>query len=403
MKYLLRVFDTSGSVQTLRVDSDSVASATALARARGLRVVSVRADVRGQRCRVGWSVMPTLPGTGFNVELFARELAALLEAGVGVVDALRTLGGNERREASAVVYRDLLRQLEEGQSLSAALEHASHVFPPVLVACVKASEQTGGLADSLTRYSRNSALLHELRGRVVSAAIYPSVLLLVGAAVVLFLLGFVVPRFATLLEHSGRELPLLSQLLMAWGGMVHAHGTGLALSLAVVSVTAVLALRRPAARNWIADRMLALPGIGQHFRVFRQSQFFRTTAMLVDGGIPAVRAFDLACGLVGRVDQAAVAVAMQQVRNGARMSDAFQQAGLANAITYRLLTVAEKTGGLGPVLDRIAAFQEAQVSRTIDLISRLIEPAMMIVIGVVIGGIVVLMYMPIFEIASSIQ
>ncbi|MFP3569659.1 type II secretion system F family protein [Paraburkholderia sp. SIMBA_030] len=400
MKYLLRVFDTSGSVQTLRVDCDSSAAATALARSRGLRVVSVRADARGARRRAGWSAMP---GSRFNVELFARELAALLEAGVGVVDALRTLGGNERREASAVVYRDLLRQLEEGQSLSAALEHASHVFPPVLVACVKASEQTGGLADSLTRYSRNSALLHELRGRVVSAAIYPSVLLLVGAAVVLFLLGFVVPRFATLLEHSGRELPLLSQLLMAWGGMVHAHGTELVAGLAVLTVTTVLALRRPAARNWIADRMLALPGIGQHFRVFRQSQFFRTTAMLVDGGIPAVRAFDLARGLVSRADQVAVAAAMQQVRNGTKMSDAFQQTGLANAITYRLLTVAEKTGGLGPVLDRIAAFQEAQVSRTIDLISRLIEPAMMIFIGVVIGGIVVLMYMPIFEIASSIQ
>ncbi|OXI88144.1 general secretion pathway protein GspF [Burkholderia sp. AU33423] len=400
MKFVLRVFDTNGLVQTLRVDSDSPASATALARARGLRVVSVNADARRQRRGTGRLGMP---GGRFDVEMFARELAALLDAGVGVVDALRTLGGNVRREASAQVYRDLLRRLEEGLSLSAALEHASHIFPPVLVACVKASEQTGGLAGSLTRYSRNSATLHELRGRVVSAAIYPTVLLFVGAAVVLFLLGFVVPRFATLLEHSGRELPLMSRLLMAWGAMVHAHGTGLGIGLAVLAVVTGIALRRPSLRIWIADRLLALPGIGQHFRVFRQSQFYRTTAMLVDGGIPAVRAFDLARGLVGRADQAALAGALQQVRNGARISDAFQQAGLANAIGYRLLTVAEKTGGLGPVLDRIAAFQEAQVSRTIDLISRLIEPVMMIVIGVVIGGIVVLMYLPIFEIASSIQ
>ena len=400
MKYVLRVFDTNGSVQTLRIDSETPTAATALARSRGLRVVSVRADGGRRRQRAN---RLGIPGARFNVELFARELAALLDAGVGVVDALRTLGGNERRETSAQVYRDLLRQLEEGHSLSAALEHASHVFPLVLVACVKASEQTGGLADSLTRYSRNSATLHELRARVVSAAIYPTVLLFVGAAVVLFLLGFVVPRFASLLEHSGRELPLLSRMLMAWGGLVHAHGSGLSLSVAVLAVASGFALRRPFVRNWIADRMLALPGIGQHFRVFRQSQFYRTTAMLVDGGIPAVKAFDLAQGLVGRADQAALAGALHQVRNGAKVSDAFQEAGLANAIAYRLLTVAEKTGGLGPVLDRIAAFQEAQVSRTIDLISRLIEPAMMIFIGVVIGGIVVLMYMPIFEIASSIQ
>jgi general secretion pathway protein F len=400
VKYVLRVFDTNGSVQTLRIDSETPTAATALARSRGLRVVSVRADGGRRRQRAN---RLGIPGARFNVELFARELAALLDAGVGVVDALRTLGGNERRETSAQVYRDLLRQLEEGQSLSAALEHASHIFPLVLVACVKASEQTGGLADSLTRYSRNSATLHELRARVVSAAIYPTVLLFVGAAVVLFLLGFVVPRFASLLEHSGRELPLLSRMLMAWGGMVHAHGSGLSVGVAVLAVATGFALRRRFVRNWIADRMLALPGIGQHFRVFRQSQFYRTTAMLVDGGIPAVKAFDLARGLVGRADQTALAGALQQVRNGAKVSDAFQEAGLANAIAYRLLTVAEKTGGLGPVLDRIAAFQEAQVSRTIDLISRLIEPAMMIFIGVVIGGIVVLMYMPIFEIASSIQ
>ncbi|MCC8400747.1 type II secretion system F family protein [Paraburkholderia sp. MMS20-SJTN17] len=400
MKYVLRVFDTHGSVQTVRVESDSTTAAAAIARARGWRVVSVRGERAAARMRLR---APAIARGKFNVELFARELAALLAAGVGVVDALRTLASNERREGSAAVYRGLLRRLEEGQSLSAALEQASDVFPPVLVACVKASEQTGGLADSLTRYSRNSAMLHELRGRVVSAAIYPTVLLVVGAVVVIFLLGFVVPRFATLLEHSGRELPLLSQWLIAWGGMVHAHGRELAVAFAVLVLAAAIMLRRPSAREWIADRILALPGVGQYVRVFRQSQFYRTTAMLVDGGIPALRAFDLARGLVGRSDQAALGRALDQVRNGAKISDAFQQVSLADAITYRLLTVAEKTGGLGPVLDRIAAFQEAQVARAIDLISRLIEPAMMIFIGVVIGGIVVLMYMPIFEIASSVQ
>ncbi|RQH05477.1 type II secretion system F family protein [Paraburkholderia dinghuensis] len=395
MKYLLHGFDASGELQKLRIDCDTPRAAEALARSRGLRIVSVRPVRRA---------MPGLRPRAFrfDVDLFARELAALLDAGVGVIEALRTLGGNERRDASAAVYRDLLKYLEEGHSLSAALEHAGSVFPPVLVACVKASEQTGGLADSLARYSRNSAMLRELRSRVVSAAIYPSVLLLVGACVVLFLLGFVVPRFATLLEHSGHELPFLSRVLMAWGVVVHAHGTALAVGTVVCIIAAVVALRRPATRDWIVDRLVTLPGIGPHFHVFCQSQFFRTAAMLVDGGIPAVRAFELARGLVGRADRAALAEAMQRIRNGTRMSEAFQQTGLASAITYRLLTVAEKTGALGPVLDRIAGFQEAQVSRTIDFVSRLVEPVMMIVIGVVIGGIVVLMYMPIFEIASSI-
>ncbi|MDB5788829.1 type II secretion system F family protein [Caballeronia mineralivorans] len=400
MKYVLRVFDTRGLVQTIRIDGESLAGASALAQARGLRVISVRADAARKRAGAAWR---SLPGAKFDVDLFARELAALLDAGVGVIDALRTLGWNERREASAKIYRDLLRQLEEGHPLSAALERSGRAFPVVLIACIKASEQTGGLADSLKRYSRNSATLKALRSRVVSAAIYPMVLLVVGAAVVLFLLAFVVPRFAALLEHSGRELPLMSRWLMAWGALVHEHGAGLATGSAVALSGVILALRRKAVRDWIADRILAMPGIGQHFRIYRQSQFFRTCAMLVDGGIPVVQAFELARGLISRANRDALALAMKDVRNGGKISDAFRNCGLANAITYRLLTVAEKTGSLGPVLDKIAAFQEAHVSRAIDLLARLIEPLMMILIGVVIGGIVVLMYMPIFELASSIQ
>ncbi|GAB3626144.1 Type II secretion system protein F [Pandoraea terrae] len=400
MKYLLRVFDAGGQMQTIRIEGDSSASATADAQSRGLRVISVAAESAGKRRR---AVGSALPGLKFNVDLFARELAALLDAGVGVIDALRTLGGNERREASARIYRELLRRLEEGHALSTAIEYASPVFPPVLVACVKASEQTGGLAESLRRYSHNSATMQTLRSRVVAAAIYPSVLLAVGSAVVLFLLTFLVPRFATLLERGGRDLPLMSRWLMAWGGLVHAHGIELAVGFAVTVVTVILVLQRPAARHWMVDRLLALPGIGAHFRVYRQSQFFRTSAMLVDGGIPALQAFDLARGLVSRADRAALAAAMDDIRNGGKISESFQERGLANPITYRLLTVAEKTGGLGPVLDKIAAFQEAHLSRAIDLISRLIEPAMMIFIGIVIGGIVVLMYLPIFELASSVQ
>ncbi|MHA6910250.1 type II secretion system F family protein [Ralstonia pseudosolanacearum] len=400
MKYLLRVFDSGGLVQTVCIEGDTPAGATAAARARGWKVIAVRSGGARGRHRIRGTV---LGGTAFDVELFARELAALLDAGVSVIDALRTLGSNERREASAAVYRDLLRRLEEGHALSAALELADNVFPPVLVACVKASEQTGGLAASLKRYSQNSATLQALRARVVSASIYPAVLLAVGASVAVFLLAFVVPRFAGLLEHSGRELPMLSQWLMAWGAMVHAHGQGLAVGFALCVLAGIGALRRQATRSWATDRLLSLPGVGEHFRVYRQAQFFRTSAMLVDGGIPAVQAFDLACGLVSRADRAALASAMERIRNGGRMSDAFLDSRLADPITYRLLTVAEKTGGLGPVLDKIAAFQEAHVSRAIDLTSRLVEPAMMMVIGVVIGGIVVLMYLPIFQLASSVQ
>src|SRR5260370_31487059 len=168
------------------------------------------------------------------------------------------------------------------------------------------------------------------------------VLLVVGAAVVLFLLAFVVPRFAALLEHSGRELPLMSRWLMAWGSLVHEHGSGLATGSAVALTGVILALRRAAVRDWIADRILAMPGIGQHFRIYRQSQFFRTCAMLVDGGIPVVQAFELARGLIGRANRDALAVAMKDVRNGGKICAGVPQAGLRKHIHKRPLPVREK-------------------------------------------------------------
>lgn len=399
MKYQLRVINNGREVQTLSLDSDSVAGATAQAEARGLRVVSVKAARRSSPRLAFAAARPVK----FDAGLFAQELAALLEAGVGVIDALRTMRGNDARAGAGRVYQTLLRQLDEGQALSTALEQAGDLFPAVLVACVKASEQTGDLATSLRRFSHNQASLQQLRARVAAAAIYPAVLLVTGTAVVFFLLAFVVPRFASLLEQTGRDLPLLSQWLMAWGRMVHAHGTGLAASAGVAFLAAVLVLRRPAARQYILDRLLALPGIGVHVRIYRQAQFFRTAAMLVDGGIPAIQAFELAGGLVSRSDAGPLRAALQSIRNGGRISDAFEQQGLAGPITWRLLTVAEKSGRLGPVLDKVAGFQEAHVARAIELVSRLVEPCMMIAIGVVIGGIIVLMYMPIFELASSLQ
>jgi general secretion pathway protein F len=143
--------------------------------------------------------------------------------------------------------------------------------------------------------------------------------------------------------------------------------------------------------------------IGPLIRIFRQAQFFRTASMLVGGGIPALRALTMCGALLTPEDQRALQAALASIAEGQSIGDAMAASGIADLVAQRMLEVASRTGKLAETLGRIATFQEGHLARSLDVAARLIEPALMIFIGLVIGGIVVLMYMPIFELASGLQ
>jgi general secretion pathway protein F len=242
-----------------------------------------------------------------------------------------------------------------------------------------------------------------LRDKVTGAAIYPMLLLAVGSVVVLFLLSVVVPKFATLIESAHRELPWTSALLMSWGRFAARNGwliAGAGLAMVAATAVGVRHLWRTGARaRWIE----ALPIIGPTVRQFRHAQMYRTTGMLVQGGIAAPRALQLSSELLGHEDQERLRRAITLVHEGRSMSQALELSQLGDPVATSMLTVAERTGALAQILERIAQFYETRLQRSIELTSRLFEPILMIFIGLVIGAIVVLMYLPIFDLASSIQ
>jgi general secretion pathway protein F len=213
----------------------------------------------------------------------------------------------------------------------------------------------------------------------------------------------VVPKFAVLIESTRRELPWTSQLLMSWGRLVAGHsaavGTVVLAGLAALFVAMRHVMRTGARARWIE----AVPLIGPTIRQFRHSQMYRTTGMLVKGGIAAPRALQLGANLLGDDDRKRLALAVTLIHEGRSMSSALQEARLADPVATSMLAVAERTGALAEILERIAGFHESRLQRSIELTSRLFEPLLMIVIGLVIGAIVVLMYLPIFDLASSLQ
>jgi general secretion pathway protein F len=391
----------SGEVAAHRLSAGDAAEAASRARGRGWHVL---------RCEPASSATVTaapkrsggLRGKRWDSTRFAQEVAALISGGLSIPDAVGTLLRQETAMAHRARLENVLRAISEGSPFSAALERAGG-FPPLLVATVIASEQSGDLSTALERYAEHQVRVLAVRDRVVGASIYPALLLVVGLGVVFFLLAVVVPRFAVLIETTRAELPWSSQLLMRWGRLFASHSQAIFSVLGVLVIAAIWQWRQLQAAGFRKAWIDRLPFVGQLARQFRQAQFYRTVAMLLKGGIAAPRALTLGSSLLGESDGRQLAIAIGQIQAGQELGAALRSAGLADEIASSMLGVAQKTGSLADAAERIAIFYERNLQRSIEVGSRLFEPILMIFIGLVIGLIVVLMYMPIFDLASSLQ
>lgn len=336
-------------------------------------------------------------------EQFAHDLSLMLRSGLSLVESLRTLG---ERGNGADTIRGVLGALQHGETLSRAMQ-ATGAFGVPLLACARASELTGDLGDSLQRFAANAARLRALRSRLVSACVYPALLIGVTFLVVLFLLVYVVPRFALVLDNAAQEVAPLSRLLIEIGKTLHGvQGpiwAGLAVALALGGWVVWREARAGQLSGWLLQQAVRLPWMRPYVRSFGLSQLARSGAMLIRSGIPALKALGMCRDLVARADREALDRALAAAATGMPLAQALHEAGLLDALTWRVLRVSEATGQLHAALDRVADVHDTQLERGLERLGRLIEPVLMLTIGTVVGGIVVLMYVPIFQMASSIR
>jgi general secretion pathway protein F len=394
VQYEVRALNPAVGIVLLRVDAPDVDAATRQVREQGAVVLSARA-LGLSIARRRWK------RSRFPVLQFSQELAALLQAGLSLPETLDVMMEKEHRADVKAVLAALHVPLMEGRSFSQALAERPQDFPPLFIATIQASERTGDISESLLRYIDYHERLDIVRKTIVAAAIYPLVLLGVGLLVVLFLLGYVVPRFSAIYAEGGRDLPWLSRLLLQWGTAINEHGSLVAgFTVALVAATAVFF--RPLIRS--ARRAIArVPAIGSRLSTYHLARLYRTVSMLLKGGTPIVPALEMVSGLLPIDMRSALALAIARLREGVAISDALREAGLTTAIANRMLKVGERSGDMARMMDRIAAFHDEELGRWTVWFTKLLEPLLMAVIGVVIGGIVVLMYMPIFELAGSLQ
>jgi general secretion pathway protein F len=390
MRYRVRTVGADAAVVEMELEAGSEAEARSLAAARGLPVLSLRRIGRG-RARSALSLL-----------FFNQELLALLRAGIPLAESLEALAEKENRAGVRAVLKDLHASLSEGRSFSGALAAAPHAFPDLYIAIIRASERTSDLERALERYIAYQQQVDMLRGKLIGAAIYPVLLLGVGGLVVLFLLGYVVPRFAHLFEDFSGELPLLSRWLLQWGHAVQDHALALGVG-ALLLVAALVGAARTAALRAAAGRFLwRAPFIGERLRVFQLARFYRTLGMLLSGGIPAVTALGMVSGLLSLVLQGRLQLAIELIREGRGFTATLTKCGLTTRVAEHMLLVGERAGNLGEMITRAAEFHEDYTAREVEWLTQLFGPVLMLFIGCAIGFIVVLMYLPIFQLAEVI-
>jgi general secretion pathway protein F len=394
MRYRVKTLRPGSGVATLTVEALDESEITSRLQREGAQVISITAERGG---------MLAARRARFPLLLFTQELIALLDAGLTLTEALETLAEKESRPESRQLIDRLINTMREGRPFSAALAAQAEIFPPLYAATVRAAESTGDLSPALARYVGYQNQIDTVKKKVLSASIYPMLLVGVGTLVIGFLLAYVVPRFATVYADSGRDLPWMSQMLLNWGEMVEAHGGMIALGVSGTIAAVVLALAQPATRAALTRLAWRTPAIGEHLRTFELTRFYRSLGMLLVGGIPIVPALGMVSSLLSAHLRAGASTAADAMRRGESISAAFALGDLTTPVAARLLRVGEKSGRMGEMMERIAIFHDEEMARWVDWFTRLFEPLLMVFIGLTIGLIVVLLYMPIFDLADTIQ
>jgi general secretion pathway protein F len=393
-RYRARIFSPEKGLLIEERASSSLGVLNAQIESEGLTLISAELVDKGAM-RGGRGHFPLL--------VFCQQLSSLLDAGLQLVVAVDTLAGNERDSGHRLVLQKLRASLHSGLSFSQSLAVYPEIFPPLFHASIEASEQTGGVASALKRFVAYEGQFQALRSRLIGALIYPALLLSLGGLVVAFLLSYVVPRFSVVFADRLQEMPYLSRAIVMLGlSIAENPWVSLGLSSAALIGLFVLGIH-PVVRSWMIGVATEMPWLGQRIQAFELVRMYRSLGMLLQGGIPAVRSLQMISPIVPLRSRKRIFDVIQAVSEGRPISEAMRSGGFTTLVSERLLAVGESSGNMGEMLERASDFLDAELERSVDRAVRLLEPIMMVIMGGVIGGIVMLMYLPIFELAESVK
>lgn len=401
MEFRCRLATASGQITEGTYVADSESALRRELEDKGLYVLDVKS--------AGGGLAVLRRSRGGKIKLheflvFNQELATLLKAGMPLVQSLDILRRNIPNPTFKAVLDDVYDKVRSGTALSDAFEaHPRHVTP-IYTASLMAGERSGSLEQVLRRYVSYVQVISAVRRRVISALVYPAVLTLLSVGVVAIIVVRVVPEFSTFYAGFDAELPLATQVIVAVSNGVRSQILLILTLLVGLVVGGQWLLRQPEHRRRVDRLILRLPGLGGIARQFATSQLSRTLATLLGGGIPLVTALDVASRSVSNRHIAAqMADITRQVREGQPLSAAMSAKGEFPDVSVKMVEVGEATGALQDMLNAIADFYDEDIETKLSRFLLLIEPILLVVMGIVIAALLIALYLPVFQLSSALS
>ena len=374
---------------------------------KGLYVLAIQQAGRRALAGVHLPALPhrnKVPSREFLV--FNQELATLLKAGMPLVQSLDILRRRVTNPAFKRVVDDVYERVRAGSALSEAFEVHGGLFPGVYTASLLAGEKSGNLEQVLRRYVSYVKIVSNVKRKTISALVYPAILVLLSMAVVTIIVVKVVPEFSAFYNQFGKELPLSTRMIVAVSAFVTAYYyLILACGIAVAVASGFYGwLKQPGQRRQLDRLILRLPMIGPIAQKFSTSQGSRTLATLLGGGIPLVNALDVTSRSLSNQYMASEMVsAAQQVREGRSLAAAMLDSGVYPDVAIKMIEVGESTGALQEMLNSLSDFYDEEIDTNLSRFITVVEPALLVIMGIVIAGLLLSLCMPLFNLSSALS
>jgi len=371
---------------------------------------ALRADLRRQgiapsrirkqsgALRSGGKVKP------MDIAVFSRQLATMLGAGIPLVQGFEIVGAGHEKPAMQKLILDIKSDIEAGTSLHEALAKHPLYFDDLYINLVEAGEQAGALEGLLDKIASYKEKTEALKKKVKKALFYPAAVLAVAVLVTIILLIFVIPQFESLFKGFGADLPAFTQMVIDLSRFVQAEGIFIGAVIAgIVWVFFYFKKRSKKMREFLDRASLKVPVIGPILNKAAIARFARTLSTMFAAGVPLVEALESVAGATGNiVYENAVMRMRDEVATGQRLQRAMETTELFPNMVVQMIAVGEESGSLDTMAAKVATFYEAEVDNAVDAMSSLLEPLIMVILGVLVGGLVIAMYLPIFKLGSVV-
>ena len=340
-----------------------------------------------------------------DIAVFARQLATMLTAGIPMVQAFEIVASGVDKPSVRTLILAIKADIESGTSLHEALAKQPLYFDDLFVNLVRAGEQAGALDTLLDKIATYKEKSEAIKKKVKKALFYPASVLIVAFIVTTVLMIFVIPEFQKLFKGFGANLPAFTQFVINISNAVRHHGIWIALVIGAAAWVFMYFKKRSRKMREVLDRIsLKIPIIGPILNKAAIARYARTLSTMFAAGVPLVEALESVSGATGNIIyENAVLKMRDEVATGQRLQRAMEARGIFPNMVVQMIAVGEESGSLDEMAGKVATFYEAEVDNAVDAMSSLLEPLIMVILGVIVGGLVIAMYLPIFQLGNVVH